>query len=59
MFGGKFGAQFSFVVVTRPEIIQESANTKFHCGPGERPIETLRVVTAREFVALSGSFSSH
>ena len=39
--------------------MQESVNTYFHHSPRDRPIGTLRVVTARELVILSGSFTSH
>ena len=34
-------------------------NTYFHCSPRDRPIGTLRVVTARKLVVLSGSSMSH
>ena len=50
---------FVLVLVTRPRITQESVNAYFHCGPRDRPIGTLRVVTARELVVLSGSFTFH
>ena len=48
-----------FVLNTRPGIIQESVNTTFHCCPRDRPIRTLKVVTVRDLVVLSGSSKSH
>ena len=49
-----------FVLVTRPGTVQEVYhNTCFHCGPRDRPLGTLRVVTARELDVPSGSFTSH
>ena len=50
---------FIFVLVTRPGITQASVNTYFHCSLRDRPLGTLRVVTARGLVILSGSFTSH
>ena len=48
-----------FILVTRPLVMRESPNTYSHWGPRDKPIGTLRVVTARELFVLSGSFTFH
>ena len=50
--------RFVSILVTRPGITQESVNTYFRCGPRDRPIGTLRVVTTRELAVLSCPFTS-